>query len=160
MNAYFLGLIVFAFVGSVVLSLAPSGTSKGYVRLLCGLCSVGCVAFPLFGFASEGIDSGEIAALFEPYDELDADNVEIYNSALNDSALRNSEEVLKTEIMQELSANYDDFEVEISVLKNGDEFSIDKIIVTLYPSGYALDPKAISDICEGALCAECEFVYK
>ena len=160
MNSYLLGLIVFAFVGSLVLSLAPAGISKGYVRLLCGLCSVGCVAFPLFSLASGGgISADEVAALFEPYDEVNENIVEIYNSSLNQATLDNAEESLKSEIIQELSADYDDFDLEISVVKTNDKFCIDKIIVKLYPSGYSLDPREISAICEARLDGHCEFIY-
>lgn len=160
MNAYFLGLIVFAFVGSVVLSLAPVGSSRGYVRLLCGLCSVGCVAFPIFSLSEGGVSVEEITALFEPYDEIDENSVEIYNFALNESAVSNAEELLKTKIVQALSAKYEDFDLQIGILKSNDEFYIDKITVTLYPSGYDLDPRRIEAICKSELDAGCEFIYR
>ena len=160
MNAYFLGLIVFAFVGSVVLSLTPSGTSRGYVRLLCGLCSVGCVAFPLFGLVDGGVNADEVAALFEPYDVIDENSVEIYNYALDEATLENAEELLKSKIIQELSTKYEDFDLQILLTESSGEKCIDKIIVTLYPSGYSQDPKKIEDICKSELDADCEFIYR
>lgn len=160
MSAYFLSLIVFAFVGSVVLSLAPSGTSRGYVRLLCGLCSVGCVAFPLFGLIDGGVSADDVAALFEPYDEIDENSVEFYNYALNEATVKNAEETLKIKIIQGTSLKYDDFDLQIMLAEMNNEKCIDKIIITLYHSGYSQDPKEIADVCKSELDADCEFIYK
>ena len=72
MNEYFLGLIAFAFVGAIILSVVPEGMSKKYVRLLCGLCSICCIAFPIFELVgSGGMLAENISALFETSIEID-----------------------------------------------------------------------------------------
>ena len=161
MSEYFLGLITFAFVGAIIFSLVPSGIGKRYVRLLCGLCSVGCIAFPIFDLISGGSnDFSRISALFEPYNEIDSGIVEIYNYSLNEVTLKNAEESLKNDIIEEVSAKYDDIDVKIELCENGDDFYINKIFVYLYPSAYGLDPKKIENLCVSRFEAECVIVYK
>ena len=161
MSEYFLGLITLAFVGAIIFSLAPSGTSKGYVRLLCGLCSVGCIAFPVFELISGGGGNlADLTALFEADVEVDSGIVEIYNNSLNNATLKNAEEALKNDIIKEISAKYDDADVKIELGKSGDEFYINKIFVYLYPAAYSADPRVIEDMCESRFEAECVIVYK
>ena len=50
MNEYFITVIAVAFVGGIVISLVPNGNTVKYVRLLCGLCVVCSIAFPLVSF--------------------------------------------------------------------------------------------------------------
>ena len=160
MTEYFLGLIVFAFVGSVIFSLVPSGTSKRYVRLLCGLCSVGCIAFPIFELVAKGNGELEhVTELFETGNAVD-NSVEIYNNCLNDASLKNAEEMLKSKIIKELSGNHNDIDVNISLGNNGDEFYIEHVVVYIYPSGYMLNPDKIYDVCENELGKTCDIVYK
>ena len=161
MTEYFLGLIVFAFVGSVIFSLAPAGASKKYVRLLCGLCSVGCIAFPIFELVAEGDgDLEHVSELFETSDIIADNSVEIYNNALNNATLENAEKMLKNEITTKLSAKYDDIDVDIILGKNGDEFYIKRVVVFIYPSGYKLNPDKICNVCENELGKVCDIIYK
>lgn len=161
MVEYFLGLIVFAFVGSVILSLVPAGTSKRYVRLLCGLCSVGCIAFPIFELA--GDNNGDISGLveiFEPYDELEGAADEIYNNALNCVTLNNAEDMLEGDIIKELLAKPGDIDVRIDVKEKDNGFYIDKVLIFIYPSGYFLNPDKINSICQKRLGENCDIIYK
>ena len=161
MTKYFLGLIVIAFVGSAVMSLSPKGTSRAYLKLLCGLCSIGCIAIPLISaFGGGGFMIDEFISAFDGENASEDAMLEIYNSAIEGAAIENAEETLKNEIIKELSTKSDALDVKIITDKSGDDFYIKKITVTLYPSGYALDPRAISDICRSRLGAECDFVYK
>lgn len=160
MNGYFLGLIIFAFVGSVILSLVPSGTSRRYVRFLCGLCSIGCIAFPLFELAGDGIDADGLSEIFEPAYRLEENGAEIYNKSINDATLEIAEQSLKNDIIKELSTKSEALDVEILMSENSDGFYIDDIYVTLYSSGYTLDPDKISEICQRQLKKGCTVVYK
>ena len=161
MSEYFLGLITFAFVGAIIFSLSPSGGSKRYVRLLCGLCSVGCIAFPIFDLISgDASDLNDLSALFETNNEMDSVIVEIYNNSLNNASLENAEEILKSDIIKEISAKYEDIDVKIELLKNGDEFYINKIFVYLYSSAYGTDPEEIKNLCRSRFEAECVIVYR
>jgi hypothetical protein len=161
MKEYFLGLIVFAFVGAIMLSLAPDGKSKKYVRLLCGLCSIGCIAFPIFELVNNGGDEiKNISELFETAIEADEKSVEIYNDYVNYTTLKSTEEILKNDIIKGTLTKFDDIDIEISLGKNSGEFYIDEVTVYLYRSGYALDPKKIGEICQKRLGEECKIVYK
>lgn len=161
MTEYFLGLIVFAFVGAVIFSLAPQGASKGYVRLLCGLCSVGCIAFPVFELIADGGENFfEISELFETKEITSENSVEIYNDALNFATVKNAEASLKSDIIKELSAKYEDVDVKIELNDNSDEIYIKRIVVYIYPSGYASDPKKIKKLCQNKLGMSCDIVYK
>ena len=165
MSEYFLGLIVFAFVGSMIFSLVPTGSSKRYVRLLCGLCSVGCIIFPLFGLFEDvtngdGSSFEELAEMFETSDEAGENAVEIYNNFVNATSVKNAEETLKNDIIKALSIKSDAVDVKIELGENCGEFYINRVIVYLYPSAYATEPKKIREICENRLGAACEIIYK
>lgn len=161
MTKYFLGLIIFAFVGSIVMSLSPKGASRAYLKLLCGLCSIGCIAIPLISaFWGGNLMAEEFISAFEVGSYGEDDMLEIYNSALEGAAIESAEETLKNEIIKEFSAKNDAIDVDIIVDNNGDDFYIKRIVVTLYPKGYALDPRGISDICKARLGVDCEFIYK
>ena len=161
MSEYFLGLIAFSFFGAVVFSLVPEGNSKRYVRLLCGLCSIGCIAFPIFNlFSDRDVELYEISALFEASTKIEENVAEIYNSSLNEAAIENAEEILKNDIIQGTLAKYDDLDVKIFIEKNGDDFYIDRVSVFIYPSGYSIDPDKIINICKNSLGKECNIIYK
>jgi hypothetical protein len=161
MAEYFLGLIAFAFFGSVILSLLPEGFSKKYARLLCGLCAIVCVAFPLFEVAGNiKNDFKDIASFFEPSAEIEQNAVEIYNNSINTATLKNVEESLKNDILKGNSVSADGVDVRIVLNNNGDEFYIKEVRAYIYPSGYALDPKKINEICKNKLGTECNIIYK
>ena len=161
MTEYFLGLIVFAFVGAIIFSLVPDGKSKRYVRLLCGLCSIGCIAFPIFELMDSGGEKIEsLSSLFIMSDKIDENCVEIYNNSINDATIKIAEENLKNAIIKGTSASLDDIDIKILVERNSDEFYIDRIIAYIYPSGYDLDPKKIDKICRNELGKECSIIYK
>ncbi len=158
MREYFLGLILFAFFGSVILSVAPQGLGRKYLSFLCGLCSVGCIMFPLASLTSDG-GAESVKALFETSDEYEENAVEIYNLYLDDAVIKNAEESLKNEIIAEMNAGVNDFDISIRLEKNSDEFYTKSVLVTFYPSGYDLDPRKIEKICSSRLECSCEFFY-
>lgn len=160
MTEYFLGLIAFAFVGAVIISLTPTGNSKRYVRLLCGLCSVCCIAFPIFELVD--INEGYIDEIINAFTTDDAikNADEIYNDSLNSATVKNAEELLKNDIIKETSTKYGDIDVKINLGKTGDEFYIDNITVYLYGAGYFADPKKISEVCRERFGKECIVIYK
>lgn len=161
MREYFLGLIAFAFFGAVILSLAPSGTPRRYLRLLCGLCSIGCIALPIFDIASgEGVSAESFAAIFDADREIDGANVEIYNLAINSASVDNAELALKERISAELDSDYDAIDVEISLAESTAGAYIERIWIYIYPSGIALDPARIESTVGEVFDAPCEFVYR
>ena len=161
MREYFLGLIAFAFFGAVILSLAPSGSPRRYLRLLCGLCSIGCIALPIFDLASgEGISAESLTAIFAADREIDESSVEIYNSAINSASVENAELALRERISAELDSDYDAVDVKIALAESGDGAGVEKIWIYIYPSGIALDPARIEAVVGEVFCAPCEFVYR
>ena len=160
MNEYFLGLIVFAFVGAIVLSLVPSGAGRGYVKLLCGLCSVCCIAFPIFELVELGGNEFDYIVNMFDSEEAIKNADEIYNKALNTATVENAENSLKNDIIKGVSAKYDDIDVKIILSEAGDEFYISDIVVYLYSGAYTVNPKSIREICVSKLGKECKIIYK
>lgn len=163
MTEYFLGLIALAFFGAVIFSLVPDGISKRYVRLLCGFCSIGCIAFPIFNLigSGEGMENlKNIEALFAPSAVIDENSVEIYNNSINNATVKNAEESVKCDIIKATSASIDDIDVKIILGKNSDEFYINRVIVYVYPSGYSIEPKQVDKVCRERLGVGCDFIYK
>lgn len=160
MREYFLGLILFAFLGSAILSVAPEGIGRGYLRFLCGLCSLGCVIFPLVSLTgSAGELRGELEGAFEVESEPYC-YAEIYNSFLDETAVKNAELELKNEILSEIKAKNEGFDLNIILGENSGEIYIRCVQVIFYPSGYHIDPRVIENICLSRLKCECEFFYR
>ena len=158
MREYFLGLILFAFFGSVIFSVAPSGLSKKYLRFLCGLCSVGCIIFPLASITLE--DGTEtVKELFEGAGRNEEMSAEIYNSNLDNVVLEGAEKDLKDKIISELNARHEDFDVNIILGENSGENYIISVLVTFYSSGCDINPREVEKICFSVLNCECEFYY-
>jgi hypothetical protein len=120
-----------------------------------------CVAFPLFEVAGNiKNDFKDIASFFEPSAEIEQNAVEIYNNSINTAMLKNVEESLKNDILKGNSVSADGVDVRIILNNNGDEFYIKEVRAYIYPSGYALDPKKINEICKNKLGTECNIIYK
>ena len=161
MKDYFLGLILFAFFGAVVLSIAPSGFSRGYLKFLCGLCSIGCIIFPIASLAVDGDSWKEnIEGIFETDEKSKESYAEIYNSFLDDIAEENAEETLKNKIITEMNGKYGDIDVDIILNKSCDEIYIESVFVYFYPSGYDIDPRKVKKICFSEFGCECEILYR
>ena len=161
MRDYFLGLILFAFFGSVILSVTPSGLSRGYLKFLCGLCSIGCIIYPIASLAVDGDAWREnIEGMFEVDENAEESSVEIYNLFLDEVAEKNAEDALKSKIITETNGKEEDACVDIILNKNSDEIYIERVFVYLYPSGYDIDPKKVKKICFSELGCECEILYK
>ncbi len=159
MKEYFITIMAVALVGGVILSLTPKGSSARYVRLLCGLCTVGCVAFPIVGFFDGELDKEGLLSVFD-YEERDKEYYEeIYNNNLNKSEIENAENILKGEILEGVSAKNDDIDVRLVTEDNSGEISILKVEVTIYPSGLTIDPRRIENYVQDRLGCPCEFFY-
>ena len=161
MSGYFLGLIVVSFVSAAVMTLAPRGMIKSYVRLLCGFCVIICIVIPIFSFVGDGEElSNSILEAFNASTTENENSVEIYNNSLNIAAINNAEENLKSAVIKGVGARYEDFDININIEEKSDGFYINDIIVTFYISGYSIDPKKVENICSFYFEAPIEFVYK
>ena len=56
MKEYFISIIAIALVGSLIISMLPSSSNAKYLRLICGLCAIGCIVFPLINADEMMID--------------------------------------------------------------------------------------------------------
>ena len=63
-------------------------------------------------------------------------------------------------IIKNVSAKYDAIDVSIELGENADGFYIDKVLVFIHPSGYAIDPDKITEVCQNELGKKCDIVYK
>ena len=161
MSGYFLGLIIVSFTSAAVMSLTPQGMSRSYIRLLCGLCGVVCIAFPVLSLFDDGEELAKsISDAFEVSVEIDENNVEIYNNSLSFAAVKNAEENLKSAIIKAGIAEYNDFDININIEEKSDGFYINNILVILYPSGYTAAPDEIEKICYSYFEVPVEFIYK
>lgn len=159
MKEYFMGIISVVFLGATMISLSPKGYEK-HLRLLCGFCSVAVILFPLFSLVgNEGNPFDGLASLFSQEEYQEEYYEKIYNNSLLISEKKNAEKMLKNDMLQEISANNDSFDVNIVVEQNNDEFYISSIEVLIYPSGVDIDPRSIEKYVKEALGCECRIIY-
>ncbi len=159
MKEYFIGIMAVAFLGSTLLTLAPTGFEK-HLRLLCGFCAVAAVLFPLVSFLSDGIYiDGEWTELFAQ-GEAEAKNYdEIYNCSLVMAEGENAEGILKNDIIKELDLKNDSFDIKIIIDKSSDEYSILRTELIIYASGIDIDPHSVEKYIKTRLGCDCEIIY-
>lgn len=160
MKEYFISVIVVSLVGSMVVSMASGNSAAKHLKLLCGLCTVACIVFPLTAAFGVSFDKEDVVQLFacetnekEYYDE-------IYNLSLNKSEIKNAENILKGDIVKELSLSKDDFDVNIIAEENNGEFYISTVRINIYTSGISINPRYIEQYILNRLGCGCEFVYE
>ena len=160
MKEYFISIVVIALVGSLIISMLPSSSNAKYLRLICGLCAIGCIVLPLINADDTMIDFESLEELF--YNEQNGDNDydKIYKDAMAKAEISNAEISLKNEIVKACSANYEDFDVEIITKKYSDEFYISKITLKIYPSGITLNVHLIKKYIEEKIGHECVIFYE
>lgn len=159
MKEYFITVMAVSLMGGVIVSLSPKGNNARYVRLLCGLCTVCCVAFPVVRFAQGGFDREEILSVLD-YETKEKEYYdEIYNKKLVGAELKNAEIALKSEIIKELSLQNDSINVNIVTENKSDEICIESVEVIIYPSGLYADPREIEECVEERLGCPCSFFY-
>ncbi len=160
MKEYFIGIISVVFLGGMIVSVMPSGATQKYLRLLCGVSVMACIVMPAFSFFGDqnaGADRWDILSDAEGYDE--SQYVEIYNNSLKNAETYNAENTLKSEIIKEFSAGYDDIDIELETTVKGDEIYISGVILKIHPSGVLLDPHKMKKYLEDRLECPCTVVY-
>ncbi len=159
MTEYFITVMAVTLAGGVIISIAPKDSSVRYIKLLCGLCTVCCVAFPLISFVGNGFDTEGLLKLFD-YDAVEqAYYEEIYNNNFDKLSIENAEIKLKSEIIKEISAKDEDFDVKIITETSSGEIYISSVRVTIYKSGLSIDPKLIENFIFDSLGCQTVFFY-
>jgi hypothetical protein len=160
MKAYFVGIIVVAFFGGVVVSVLPTGATQKYLRLLCGLCISASIIVPIFSFLASGEFGPEQINILGSEDlTLDSNYDEIYNRSIGVAQEKNLEKILKNEIIQRFGAKFGDFDLDISIEEKSDEFYISSSRIEIHASGIMLDPNEMKKYVEDRLSCSCEVVY-
>ena len=113
MKEYFITVIAVALVGALIISMLPAATNAKYLRLICGLCAIGCIVFPLANMGELSFESDEIIGLFGDSGENDEQYDKIYNNTIENAEITNAQILLKSEIIKELSASDEDFDIKI-----------------------------------------------
>ena len=160
MKEYFVGIIAVVFVGGMIVSIAPGGTTQKYLRLLCGLSVMACIVMPAVSFF-KGCDApietwGDLGEI-EEYDE--SKYVEIYNNSLREAGAQNAENIIKNDMLKEFNADEQDFDIRLDNEIISDEIYISGILLEIHPSGVALDPRQMKKYLEDRLECPCTIVY-
>lgn len=160
MKEYFMGIIAVVSVGSLLLSLVPSSSYSKQLRLLCGLCSAGCIILPLLMIAGD-IDAqrNDLIGLFEQREVDNEYYAEIYNNTIAGAEGENAEERLKNEIIKALSLKNDSFDINIIIGNKSDEKYIEKIELIIYADGIGVDPHAVSNYIDERIGCETQVIY-
>ena len=159
MKEYFLTVIVVAIIGGIVISLEGGKGSGRYIRLLCGVCTAGCIVLPIASLIADGWSADEgILELFEQEQFLENYD-EYYNYALDNAENINADNILKSNIIQALSLDDSDIDVHIVVGNNGGEKYIDIVEVTIYAQGLDIDPRLVQKYVKELLGCQCVIYY-
>ena len=159
MKEYFVSVIALSLVGRVLVTLAPSGGFSKSIRLLCALCTVACIAFPIGAFVYGEMSEDDIKNAFDTHLEGDQKYDEFYNYSVSSYSVLEAELILKNEISQRFGVSNESFDLEIVRSEENGINYISLVRVHLYSSGVAVDPRRIEAYVLERLDCACEFVY-
>jgi len=159
MKEYFVSVIAVSLVGSMLITLAPSGGLSKHIKLLCALCTVACIAFPLVSFFDDRGIVNDIENAFDIHLEEEQVYDEIYNYSINEYGALNAELTLKNEISKALDIRDDAFDVKIVRGEKNGVIYISLVRIYLYSNGLTVDPRKLESYVEERLGCGCEFVY-
>ncbi len=159
MKEYFITIMIVALAGGIIVSLASQTNAQRNIKFLCGLCTVACIAFPLVNIAEGDFDKNAILDMFD-YGENDEEYYdEIYNLNLENNEISNAKATLKSEILKELDAKNEDFDLNIITSKLNDKIYIDRVETVIYPEGIGINPREIQAYVNKRLGCECVIFY-
>ena len=159
MKEYFLAILAVAVIGGIIISLSPDGNSAKYIKLLCGLCTVGCIIIPIVSYAAEGDYSYEQWKGVFVQEQYVGEYDEIYNNAFENVENTNADILLKNKIIQALRVEKDDFDIHICLDNKSDGKSIEKVEVKIYSSGIDIDPRSLENYVYSLLKCQCVIYY-
>ena len=159
MKEYFITLITVSLVGGMIVTLLPDGNTSKHVKLLCSLCVVACIIFPISSFFGDFFDKESVVGIFR-YEEDESYNYdEIYNNSLTEYELINAQVSLKQEIIQGIGVSDDAFDLKIITDENNGVICISSVTVRIYGSGLTVNPREVEKYVSERLGCPCEFVY-
>ena len=159
MKEYFVSVIAVSLVGSMLVSLAPNGESFKNIKVLCALCTVACIVFPLVSLFNDGVSAEDVKKAFDIERNEEQKYDEIYNCSLEGYGVLNAESTLKNEIIQTLKINENAFDVRIVLGEENGVIYISLVRFYLYSGGLTVDPRSLETYVLDRLGCGCEFVY-
>lgn len=161
MKEYIMGAVTVVLAVSVIMSLVPRSGTSGTMKLLCGLCTVCAVVFPLTSLFGDGMyDTEGIRALFEQEKYDEQYYVEIYNKYFTEAEVSGGEIYLKSQVSQELGLDNEDFDLNVILSDESDEISIDTVEIIIYASGLDIDPHSVEKYIISRLNCKCTVIYE
>ena len=161
MKEYFAVVITVIFIGGTLVSLAPEGSGKRYLRLLVSLAVTGCIIMPLFSFLDGWeMDAEGISEMLSWGEENTQNYEEIYNKSLQNGAKEQAEELIVSKLYEQFSLSEKSASVEISFLSENQILTLQEIRVTLHGKGVLTDPREIVSFAEDAFGCPCTVLYE
>jgi hypothetical protein len=122
---------------------------------------VAVIVLPAASLAnSRYLDAEGIADLFKADGAEVGYYDEIYNSNFARAEIENAEKRLKSEIIQELSAENDGFDVCIVMGTESGEKFIERVEIIIYAEGVSIDPHSVEKYIKSKLGCSCEIIYE
>ena len=159
MKEYFVSVIAVTLAGSALIALAPNGGFIKNIKLLCALCTVACIAFPIGSIFSDGVSANDIKEAFDVQLDEERNYDEIYNNSINEYELLNAEMTLKNEIAQVFELDSDALDVKLVMGEENGTLYISLVKFYLHSKGLTADPRALETYVLERLGCGCEFVY-
>ena len=160
MKEYFISVITVALVSGSVATLMPNSGLSKHIKLLCALCTVACIAFPIARLLGGSLDTAGLENTFDVLVDSDEKYDEIYNRSISRYSELNAEFALKSEIVQNLDIANDAFDVKIVREEKDGSIYVSRVRIYLYPNALSIDPRLLENYIFDRLKCNCEFVYK
>lgn len=157
-----MGNFIFTVMGVAVVigvtgMLTPDGETKKYVRLVGALCLLCALVSPILGAISSGGDRFEM--LFPSIDTDRSEYEEIYKEAIVQGAKENAEIELTAAILSRFDLPTGSLELTMTILPQGDIYSVTDVQVVLMSSAIYADPREISEYINAELGCPCSVIY-
>ncbi len=160
MGEYVAVIFGVSLAAAVVRMLAPEGSVKKYIQMLCSLCVVCALALPVTSFAQR-LKNGEFS--FDEIDiKLDMDSQsyeEIYNQSLLQISISDAEKALSEELCKKFSVSDGALSVLLECESTEDGIRIVGVSVLIGKKGITVSPDDITKYVAERLDTDCRIVY-
>ena len=148
-------------IAAAVIQTAGKSVSKKYIDIICSLCVICAVVFPVIKAVSD-IDANSVPDFLNDisYEYETENSVEIYNSYLHFVSVEDAETLLCEELSKKLGTNLGEIEIDLVTDRSEDKPYITDVVVCIHGGAVNADPEIIKEYVGEKTGVNCRIIYE
>ncbi len=156
MENYIRVIFAIGVTAAVVRAVAPESSLSKYLQMLCSLCAVAVIAFPIYETIS---DKDSVIELVNNIEFETQNYEEIYNLYLARGELQAAENILSSDLCKAVGAKTDSLRIRLDAERSDGEIMIKGVDVMICSDGVTASPDKIKEYIFERLKMECRIIY-